>query len=83
MTGLKPTKLKTDPATHFWTVYRGVTDEHDSDLVSKYVGDLDTSLLFVSAFIFLHIPFTSTTSFCVRRVCSQLLLPRLSSKWFL
>ena len=46
----KPTKLKNNPATHFWTVYKKVADEHDNDLVSKYVGDLDTSLLFVSAF---------------------------------
>ena len=34
----------------FWTVYKKVADEHDNDLVSKYVGDLDTSLLFVSPF---------------------------------
>jgi hypothetical protein len=46
----KPTKIKTDPTTNFWTVYKKVADEHDNDLVSKYVGDLDTSLLFVSTF---------------------------------
>ena len=46
----KPTKIKTDPTTNFWTVYKKVADECDNDLVSKYVGDLDTSLLFVSAF---------------------------------
>ena len=45
---LKPTKTKTDPTTHFWTAYKKVADEHDNDIVSKYVGDLDTSLLFVS-----------------------------------
>jgi len=53
---LRPTKIKTDPATNFWTVYKKVADEHDDDLVSKYVGDLDTSLLFVSTFIF-PVPF--------------------------
>ena len=47
---LKPAKIKTDPITNFWTVYKKVADEHDADLVSKYIGDLDTSLLFVSAF---------------------------------
>jgi hypothetical protein len=47
---LKPAKVKTDPSTNFWTVYKKVADEHDNDLVSKYVGDLDTSLLFVSIF---------------------------------
>ena len=45
----KPSRIKTDPITNFWTVYKRVADEHDTDLVSKYVGDLDTSLLFVSA----------------------------------
>jgi len=45
----KPARIKTDPTTNFWTVYKKVADEHDTDLVSKYVGDLDTSLLFVSA----------------------------------
>jgi len=44
----KPEKIKTDPITNFWTVYKKVADECDSDLLSKYVGDLDTSLLFVS-----------------------------------
>ena len=47
---LKPAKIKTDPTTNFWTIYKKVADEHDNDLVSKYVGDLDTSLLFVSMF---------------------------------
>jgi len=47
---LKPAKIRTDPSTNFWTVYKKVADEHDNDLVSKYVGDLDTSLLFVSTF---------------------------------
>ena len=57
---LKPTKLKNDPATDFWTAYKKVADEHDHDLLSKYVGDLDTSLLFVSAVTSLRILFTST-----------------------
>ena len=48
---MKPAKIKTDPITNFWSVYKKVADEHDGDLVSKYVGDLDTSLLFVSVFI--------------------------------
>ena len=47
ITNWKPTR--TDPATNFWTVYKKIADEHDNDLVSKYVGNLDTSLLFVSA----------------------------------
>ena len=50
----KPTKIKTDPTTNFWTVYKKVADEHDDDLVSKYVGDLDTSLLFVSTIRLSH-----------------------------
>ena len=76
---LKPTKLRADPITHFWTFYKKVADEHDNDLVSKYIGDLDTSLLFVSAFTPSHILFTST---CARRVCFRLSLPRLSPKSF-
>ena len=50
ITKLKPAKIETDPTANFWTVYKKVADEHDNDLVSKYVGDLDTSLLFVSLF---------------------------------
>jgi len=42
--------VRADPITNFWTVYKRVADEHDNELVSKYVGDLDTSLLFVSGF---------------------------------
>ena len=57
---LNPTEHKPDPVTYFWTVYKKVADEYDNDLLSKYVGDLDTSLLFVSAFMSLHTPFTST-----------------------
>ena len=53
---LKPAKIKTDPTTNFWTVYKKVADEYDDDLVAKYVGDLDTSLLFVSTFISLARP---------------------------
>ena len=36
--------------TNFWTVYKRVADEHDDGLASKFVQDLDTSLLFVSPF---------------------------------
>ena len=50
ITDLKPTPISIDPATNFWTVYKKVADEHDNDLLSKYAGDLDTSLLFVSTF---------------------------------
>lgn len=46
----KPTPVNIDPTTRFWTVYKEVADEHDSDMVAKYAGDLDTSLLFVSTF---------------------------------
>ncbi|KAF9782757.1 hypothetical protein BJ322DRAFT_1009072, partial [Thelephora terrestris] len=45
-----PHKLKTDPTTNFWTVYKKVADEHDNDLLNKYAGDLDTSLLFAGLF---------------------------------
>jgi len=48
---LKPPPNNIDPTTNFWTVYKKVADEHDNDLVSKYAGDLDTSLLFVSALV--------------------------------
>ena len=75
---LKPTELEPDPATHFWTLYKKLADEHD--LVPRYFGDLDTCLIFVSAFTSFHIPFISTASFCVRRVYSRPSLPRLSSK---
>lgn len=49
ITDLKPTSIN-DPTTNFWTVYKKVADEHDDDLLKKYTGDLDTSLLFVSIF---------------------------------
>ena len=49
ITDLKPPKINIDPTTNFWTVYKKVADEHDHDLVTQYVGDLDNSLLFVSA----------------------------------
>ena len=44
----KSGEVKADSTTHFWTIYKKVADEHDHDMVSGYVGDLDTSLLFVS-----------------------------------
>jgi hypothetical protein len=49
----KPGRIEADPITNFWTVYKKVADEHDTDVVSKYIGDLDTSLLFVSVFTLL------------------------------
>ncbi|KAF9778758.1 hypothetical protein BJ322DRAFT_991366, partial [Thelephora terrestris] len=39
-----------DPAKTFWNVYKEVTDEHDNDLLKKYAGDLDTSLIFAGLF---------------------------------
>jgi hypothetical protein len=64
VTSWKPEKTKIDPTTNFWTAYKKVADECDDDLVSKYAGDLDTSLLFVSPFSSLvpfillnHVPF--------------------------
>jgi len=51
--GLKPSEVQIDPTTNFWTAYKKVADDHDDGLVSKYVGDLDTSLIFVSGFRFL------------------------------
>jgi len=47
---LKPAKIETDPSANFWTVYKKVADERGNDLVSNYIGDLDTSLFFVSTF---------------------------------
>ena len=44
----KSGEVETDSTTKFWTIYKKVADEHDNDMVSGYVGDLDTSLLFVS-----------------------------------
>lgn len=44
----KPPATHVDPTTTFWTVYKKVADEFDDDMVSKYVGNLDTSLIFVS-----------------------------------
>ena len=49
---MRTTTTKTDPSTNLWAVYKKVADEHDNDLVSKRIGDLDTSLLFVSTFTF-------------------------------
>ena len=37
-----------DPTTNFWIAYKGVAGEYDKDMASKYVGDLDASLVFVS-----------------------------------
>ena len=46
----KPARLESDPTTNFWTVYKKVADEHEKDMVSKYAGNLDACLLFVSVF---------------------------------
>jgi len=53
---LEPAKTKIDPTTNFWALYKKVADEYDTDLVSKCAGDLDVSLLFVSAFTSLARP---------------------------
>jgi hypothetical protein len=53
VTTTTPTDI--DPATNFWTVYKKVADEHDDDMLNKYAGDLDTSLLFVSMFTSLQV----------------------------
>jgi len=53
ITGLRPSEIQVDPRTNFWNAYKKVADQHDDALVSRYVGDLDTSLIFVSALAFL------------------------------
>ncbi|KAF9641888.1 hypothetical protein BDM02DRAFT_3177000, partial [Thelephora ganbajun] len=65
ITGLKPPSFSVDPTTNFWTAYKKVADEHDNDLVSKYVGDLDTSLLFAGLF-------SAVTSQVIAQIIPQL-----------
>ncbi|KAF9782845.1 hypothetical protein BJ322DRAFT_1008802 [Thelephora terrestris] len=36
--------------TNFWTIYQKATSEYESDLLNRYAGDLDTSLLFAGLF---------------------------------
>ena len=55
--------VETDPTTNFWSIYKKVADEHDNDMVSGYVGDLDTSLLFVSVLGPLEYPSLQPGSF--------------------
>jgi hypothetical protein len=82
ITDLNLEQKSVDPVTQFWTVYRKVAEEHDNDMVAKYVGDLDTSLLFVSVFM------TASVSYllkldpfsCVRRVYFLRSPPRSSPK---
>jgi len=50
---LKPAEIQADPTTNFWTAYKKVADEYDTDVASKYAGDLNISLIFVSASTFL------------------------------
>ncbi|KAF9782723.1 hypothetical protein BJ322DRAFT_166945 [Thelephora terrestris] len=47
---LKPAPINIDPTKNFWTIYNQVADEHDNNLLKKYSGDLDTSLLFATLF---------------------------------
>jgi len=80
---LKPAEIWADPTTSFWTAYKKVADEFDTDLASKYAGDLSTSLVFVSASTSLAYRFAWTKFFLhVRRVYSRQLLPRSLSKSF-
>ena len=62
----KPAGTKTNPTTNFWATYKKVADEYDNDMISKYVGDLDTSLLFVSmsASLVLHARLNRVLSSC-------------------
>lgn len=45
-----PKAVQADPTKTFWTTYKEVADEHDNDMIAKYTGALDSSLLFVSTF---------------------------------
>jgi hypothetical protein len=79
ITNWKPATVG-DPTTNFWIAYKGVADEYDNDLVSKYLGDLDTTLIFVSVLASLtRLIRLNHVIFCVRRVYSRPLLPRSSS----
>ena len=80
---MKPQEIGSDPATKFWAAYEKVADWHDPNLLSKCVGDLDTSLLFVSMFMS-HYLFLASTEwcFCVRRDYSRPLPPRLLFRSF-
>ena len=80
---LKPPPNNIDPITNLWTVYKKVADEHDDDLVSKYAGDLDTSLLFVSVSTSLAcLVLIDRVFFRVRRVYSRPSLLHSSSRSF-
>ena len=50
---LRPERVESGPTADFWTVYEKVADERDGYIVTKYLDDLDTTLLFVSAFVIL------------------------------
>lgn len=53
-TFLNPNQDCIDSVTQFWMTYKKIADEHDSDMLAQYIGDLDTSLLFVSVFAASH-----------------------------
>ena len=83
ITDLKPPAVDTDSVTNFWTAYKGAADRHDAILVSKYVGDLDTSLLFVTTPMSRCMLLAPTEfCFCVRRLYSRPSPPRLSFRSF-
>ena len=42
------TKRAADPRTEFYDKFQGEMEEHNQDFETKYGGDLDTTLLFVS-----------------------------------
>ena len=41
-----------DPRQRFWTIYRTAAEEFDNEFLKKYDGDMDTSMIFVSALFF-------------------------------
>lgn len=38
-----------DPRLRLWATYKSAAEEFDNELLSKYNGDMDTSLIFVSS----------------------------------
>lgn len=37
-----------DAKLRFWTTYKDIAEDFDSEFLLKYVGDLDTCMIFVS-----------------------------------
>lgn len=40
----------TDPRSRFWKIYRSTADAYDDELLRKYGGDMDMSMIFVGRF---------------------------------